>query len=338
MGSTIKDIARHLKISTSTVSYALNNGPRPVPEEVKRRVLQTARELDYRPNRIARSLVTGRSNTIGVVPPATHRDIFRSPFIQGAFNALVNEAEDLGQDLLLFTGRDRTSSGNVNGDLLDARIDGVIFIAPSVRSRSIDELLRRSFPYCVIAGSDTEHLPTFSADNVMGASQVVSYLYELGHRRIAHITGNLDQGDAIQRLSGFRQQMAVLGLDTDDSSIYEGEFTHAGGYRAAEAIFKCPNRPTAVFAANDEIAYGFYLAAKDHEVRIPEEISIVAFDDSPLCERLEPKLSSVRQPLDEIAGAALAAVVDRIKTKLPFHSRAFPTELVVRDSAMRISN
>ena len=338
MSATIKDIARHLKISTSTVSYALNGGPRTVPDEVRSRVLETARELDYRPNRIARSLVTGRSNTIGVVPPATHRDIFRSPFIQSAFNALVNEAEELGQDLLLFTGRDRTSLDNVNMDLMDARIDGVVFIAPSVQSKAIAELRKRGFPYCVIAGWDPANQTTFAADNALGVRQVVNHLVDLGHRHIVHIAGDLTHGDAIQRLAEFLRQTEANDLVGGESAVIRSTFTQQGGYRSAIEIFSMNPRPTAIFAANDEIAMGVFQAARDHGVSIPDEFSVVAFDDSAVCEALTPRLTSVRQPLDEIAGAGLRAVVESIKSKTTFHGSAFPTELIVRESTKSLKS
>lgn len=332
MAATIKDIARELRISTSTVSYALNGGPRRVPDDVRRRVLAKAQEMDYRPNRIAKSLVTGRANAIGVVPPATHTDIFRSPFVQVAFNALVNEAEEMGQDLFLFTARDRDRMENAGRDLMDARIDGVIFIAPNVTATAISELRQRRFPYAVIAGAIHGAECSFAADNDAGVRAAVKHLYDLGHRRIAHIVGNEDHDDAIKRRQAFINQVAEMGLDPDPDLIIAAEFTQVAGYRAAQRFLNLPNRPTAIFASNDEIAFGVTLAFREAGVRIPEDVSLVGFDDSAFCGTLSPGLTSVRQPVDAMAVEAVRYVMRRLEGEDVEQGRQFPTELIVRES------
>ena len=166
MAATIKDIARKLNISTSTVSYALNGGPRTVPKEVKERVLALARELEYRPNRIARSLVTRRTNAIGVVPPAIMENVFLSPFVRSAWNGLVNAAGPLGQDLFLYTGHDRNSPDEPGQELLDGRIDGIVFIAPRPDAGAVQFVHDRKFPYSVLSGAAPGM--SFNADNEGG--------------------------------------------------------------------------------------------------------------------------------------------------------------------------
>lgn len=332
MAATIKDIARELCISTSTVSYALNGGPRKVPDEVRRLVLAKAQEMDYRPNRIAKSLVTGRANAIGIVPPATHADIFRSPFVQVAFNALVNEAEEMGQDLFLFTARDRDRMDNAGRDLMDARIDGVIFIAPSVAATAISELRDRRFPYAVIAGAIHGAECSFAADNEAGVREAVKHLFDLGHRRIAHISGTVDHDDSIKRRNAFVEQVTEIGLDPDPALIIPAEFTQIAGYRAAMEFLQLPNRPTAIVASNDEIAFGVTMAFRDAGVRIPDDVSLIGFDDSAFCGTLSPRLTSVRQPVDAMAVEAVRFLMRRLEGEDVEQGRLFSTELIVRES------
>ena len=293
--ATIKDIARQLSISTSTVSYALNGGPRSVPEDVRRKVLELAKELDYRPNRIAKSLVTGFCGVIGIVPPSVDSDVFNSPFVRMTWNAIVNEAELLGQDLLLFTGHNRNSPDEAGLEFLDGRIDGVVFIAPRFDAKAIPFLTARGFPLASISSSEDGSL-NYKVDNDGGVRQAMEHLYHLGHRRIAHVSGQLDSPDAFARERAFRSQIeAMRGLEFRPEYVQSGQFTTPGGYEAALRLLEVEPRPTAVFIANDEMAYGFTQALHSRGLSVPEDMSIVGFDDCDFSFAFNPPLTTVRQ-------------------------------------------
>jgi LacI family transcriptional regulator len=325
--ATIKDIARQLSISTSTVSYALNGGPRTVPDEVRRKVLELAKELDYRPNRIAKSLVTGFCGVIGIVPPSVESDVFNSPFVRMTWNAIVNEAEILGQDLLLFTGHNRNSPDEAGLEFLDGRIDGVVFIAPRFDAKAIPFLTARGFPLASISSSEDGNL-NYKVDNEGGVRQAIEHLYQLGH-----LTGQPDSPDSVARERAFRTQIARMpGLEFHPEYVQCGHFTTPGGFQAALRMLEVQPRPTAVFVANDEMAYGFTQALHSRGLSVPDDMSIVGFDDCDLSFAFNPPLTTVRQPVVPMASAALRSVVALIREQEPTPGAIFPTELVVRAS------
>jgi len=337
MAATIKDIARKLNISTSTVSYALNDGPRNVPPEVKKRVLDLARELDYRPNRVARSLVTRKANAIGVVPPSTETNVFLSPFVRLAWNAIVNEAETLGQDLLLFTGHNRNLPGESGNELLDGRIDGVVFIAPRSDVQAIPFLQERGFPFTSIASATSSAGPSFSCDNAGGVAQALDHLRSLGHRRIAHVAGGQDSPDAMRRMEAFHEYMWSRGLAVPDGFLQKGAFTVESGYAAGLRLLRVSPRPTAVFVGNDEMAYGLCQALREAGLDVPGDVSLVGFDDCDMSYAFNPPITTVQQPVAEMAAAALRAAVDIANGDIPSGvghaaSAQFPTRLIVRGS------
>jgi len=337
MAATIKDIARRLNISTSTVSYALNGGPRNVPDDVKQRVFDIARELDYRPNRVARSLVTRKANAIGVVPPSTETNVFLSPFVRLAWNSIVNEAERLGQDLLLFTGHNRNVPGESGNELLDGRIDGVVFIAPRSDVSVIRFLQDRGFPFTSIASALDSAGPSFGCDNGGGVAQALEHLQSLGHRRIAHIAGGPNSPDAVYRMDAFKHYMCLRGLDVPEGYIQPGAFTVESGYAAGLRLLRLNPRPTAVFVGNDEMAYGLCQALREAGISVPHDVSIVGFDDCDMSYAFNPPITTVQQPVAEMAAAALRAAVDIANGDIPSGvghaaSAQFPTRLIVRGS------
>lgn len=334
--ATIKDIAKRLNISTSTVSYALNGGPRQVPDDVRQKVLAIARELDYLPNRVARSLVTGLCGVIGIVPPSIESDVFNSPFVRMIWNALVNEAEALGQDLLLFAGHNRNSPEQSGSEFLDGRIDGIVFIAPSPDNGAIRFLRSRGFPTATIAGGEEGDL-TYKVDNAGGVRQALDHLYALGHRRIAHLSGWASAPDALER-----ERAYVTWVESKDDVegrpefVQVGNLTVPGGHEAGLRLIDLNPRPTAVFVGNDEMAYGLTQALHSRGLSVPDDLSIVGFDDCDLSFAFNPPLTTVRQPIAAMASAALRSVVASVRLEKAMPATVFPTELVVRASTARI--
>ena len=330
MAATIKDIARKLSISTSTVSYALNGGPRSVPAEVKQRVLDTAKELNYRPNRIARSLITRRSHTIGVVPTEASVNLALTPYFQGVLNGILNTAEILSHDVIIYTRYDISKPHEFANTLLDGRADGLIFLAPRSESNAI-EMVSSEIPVVVTSDEDRK-VASFGCDNASGVLKAVSHLVELGHKQIAHVSGPMGMADGVERLAAFEQAMALHGLPILRDWIVDGQFTTAGGYQSGKTLLGANRRPTAVVCGNDESALGFLKAAWELGLQVPRDLSVIGFDNSPIASASYPPITTVRQPLTEIGAAAMTALVNYIDTQVRPDGILFETELVIRAS------
>lgn len=335
MAATIKDIAKRLNISISTVSYALNNGPRPVPKEVRDQVLAVARELNYRPNGLARSMVTKRSQAIGIIPYAATTDLILSPFTQFVMNGILNEARRQAQSVVIFTaneGEDRAARVN---KILDGRIDGVIFVAADDQADLLLDLETHNFPHVLVATGQESSAPRFHTDNFAGTEMAMNYLMRLGHKRIAHLAAADTQSDGKERRAAFTE-FALRHADRIEKTwIVEGHFTQNSGEQKAIELLTIPDGPTAVFCANDEMAIGVLRAAARLEIAVPDELSVVGFDDAPYASVCYPSLTTVHQPLQEIGMAAMAGLMDLIEGRREVSSLSFPPRLIVRDSTTR---
>lgn len=333
MPATIRDIAKRLGISVSTVSYALNGGPRPVPEEVRQRVLEVARELDYRPNRLARSMVTGKTETIAVVPPVVTRNMLRSPYIHAMLSSIADAVGEHGYDILLHTSAAPMDDVELVQSLLSGKVDGILLIAPLSTSQVPRELRQRDVP-CVVVSASVEGVPCVCADNTAGIFAAMDWLRAHGHRKFGFVGGPPSFYDAQQRLFAFRQYLEKHRLPLRDGWIAEGDFTARGAMAGAQAILTHPERPTAILAANDETAAGILQVAQELGLRVPEDLSVVGFDDTPFAQVLSPRLSTIRQPLEQMANEAVAILMKWMEQRERPHpeERTLPTELVLRES------
>jgi DNA-binding LacI/PurR family transcriptional regulator len=333
MGATIKDIARQLKISTSTVSYALNGGPRNVPESVRDEVLRVARELNYRPNRIAKSLVTRRSNTVGLMPTEANPDLTNSPYFQICFNAILNQAEAKAQDVLVFSRfiPKGPALESVLSTLCDGRADGIILLAPFVDSPLLRGLVQREVPFVVTSTETTEAI-SYTCDNRHGVSVAMNYLRSLGHRRIAHLAGHFGLHDAIERQDAVVSVARELGMEVRPEWIIQSLLNTDVAEEMLTSVLQSADRPTAILCFNDEIAMAAYRAANRLGMRIPADLSVIGFDNSFRCEHMSPALTSVEQPIAKIARCAFDALMALIEGESASSGR-FETRLVLRDSA-----
>jgi DNA-binding LacI/PurR family transcriptional regulator len=334
MAATIKDIARRLNISTSTVSYALNGGPRVVPEEVKERVLSVARELGYRPNRIARSMVTRRTATYGVVPTEPGINLAISPFFQTVLNGILNAAEDFHRDVLIYTGYDQRDLKIYTDNLLDGRADGLIFIAPPLDTPIFPHIRRAGIPFVITNSRADEGGPNITVDNRTGVALAIDHLRQLGHRYIGLVYGKKGIDDGLERFEQFTEFMHANGLAVRDEWLFDGDFTQNGGESCAAAIAALRPRPTAFFCANDEMAVGLIRGLHQHGLRVPADISVVGFDDATISHLMQPQITTVRQPLEEIGAAAVHALQALIDGR-EASPKQFSTRLVVRASSQR---
>ncbi len=327
--ATIKDIARRLNISVSTVSYALNDGPRKVPAAVKERVLEAAAEMGYRPNRIARSLKQGRSNTIGVAAERSAADFYMSFFQHNALNGVLNECEDQGLDVLIFSQVDMRREHGRLDELLDGRADGILFISPPPDSQAVAELRAHNFPHVTISGEMGSETVNSCVDNEAGVRLALSHLAGLGHTKIGYIQGEPSLTDGAERNDAAIRIAQELGLDLRPDWLLPGNFTLVGGREAAETLLAQADWPTAVFAANDETAVGFIHRLYEEGIRVPELMSVIGFDDSPHARASLPPLTTIQQPVGEIARSAVRSLASLIRKEEGSSMRFEPT-LIVR--------
>ncbi len=334
MPGTLKDIAQQLNLSISTVSYALNGGPKPVSQAVRREVVKLAREMGYRPNRLARSLATGRSHTLGIVPMFVNSDPFLQPFQLLALNGIFNSASSLSQDVMVFSARDHNHSHVSANDLMDCRADGLIFLAPRPWSQALRCIVESDVPYVVLF--EDCGTASFIVDNVAGVSMALDHLVAMGHRRIMHVTGDILVSDGRQRRDAFLKGMATRGLPVPGPYLVEGDFLTESGYAAGLAFLYLSPRPTAVCCGNEEMAIGFVEALHHHQVCCPDDVNVVCLDSVALSRDVTPPLTAVRQPVQAMAGEAVRALVRRIESGQPIENRVFKPDFVIRGSTAQL--
>jgi DNA-binding LacI/PurR family transcriptional regulator len=329
--ATIKDLAKALNLSVSTVSYALNDGPRSISSEVRDRVLSAAREMGYRPNSIARSLITRRSRTIAVVPHDGMDRFFESPYYGALLTGLAREAEQCSHDLLILTHKESENEESAFHAIVGGKSDGVLFLTPQSDSL-VNQVVDAGFPCITITSAVQTRAINYTVDNATGVDQALEYLYKLGHRRISHVAGLPSQQDGAERMDLYMEFMSRKGLSVPRGYIAATDFTTDTGYQAAYRLLCIEPRPTAVLAANDQVAIGIIMAARELGIRIPQDLSVVGFDDVLVATLISPRLTTIRQPIREMATQVVKTLLKKMEGEVVEDHVQFSTELIVRQS------
>ncbi|HEY7199874.1 MAG TPA: LacI family DNA-binding transcriptional regulator [Candidatus Dormibacteraeota bacterium] len=327
---TIRDIAELAGVSISTVSRAVN-GRSDVSEETRTMVRRIAREHGYTASRDARGLSTGRTGLVGVTLPVIHPTYF------SAIVASVAEALDEYDMRMVLcpTQHQHDRELSLIERLMHGTTDGAILVLPEESGSELRTLARRGYRYVVVdpAEQPDEDIPAVSAAHSAGADQAVRHLLGLGHRRIGAITGPRGRMATEERLRGYNAAMAGAGVLPGPGLVAESDWTVEGGFAAGARLLALADPPTAIFAFNDQMAIGAMRAARSRGRRIPEELSIVGFDDITEAQFVTPGLTTVRQPLAEMGRMAVSLLVrlldDLADTALHVE---LATRLVVRDS------
>ena len=326
---TIKEVSQHAKVSPATVSRVLN-GTVPVSDEIRRRVLDAVEALDYTPNAFARGLATNRSGGIGV----TTNDI-GSPYYAVMLRGVEAVLEQHGLHLLVSSGGARASSERSAVQFLkQRRSDALIIQAEALSDAELIEFADTAGVPVVIFGRRIPELDPVCVDldNEAGGRIATQYLIEQGHRTIGHLAGPLGFPDARYRLQGYRDALEQAGIGFDERLVVEGDFREGGGRAAAERLFERVADLDALFVSNDQMAAGAMRAARDLGLRIPDDLSLVGFDDVLLAQYLSPALTTVRQPLFEMGRAAAEIAIALLEQRKVEVRTRFDPELVVRDS------
>jgi len=332
---TINDIARLANVSKKTVSRVINESPF-VREETRTRIHEIMQRVSYTPDPQARGLAFRRSFLIGLI-----YDNPNAPYViniqEGALAALRLK----GYELVVHPC-DRTAPGFLNEikQLISRqKIDGVILLPPVSENSALSDLLRTvKCPYIRVLSAplDEPQNVVLSMDR-QSAAEVAEHLAKLGHTRIAMIAGPATYRSSIERVAGFTNALADRGLTLSADYVAEGAYTFESGAACAELLLSRTPRPTAIFAGNDETAAGVYRTAYLRGLKIPDDLTIIGFDDSPLASRLCPSLTTMRQPIRDMGRLAAEKLMGKIANLAvlpPDASTVFP-HLVVRESSGR---
>ncbi len=330
MANTIKEVAKKAKVSVATVSRVLNNSPL-VKAGTRKEVLKIVKKLKYSPNVFARGLSKNKTEIIGLVVPP-------SPFLFSAyfFNEVLRGVEFAvsrnNYKLLLNVDKSSFEKSEVITLFDQRQVDGVIIVAIPLDALAKTGLEERKFPLVLIG----THAPKFNcvyADNINGAFSATRHLIDLGHRRIAIINGVMNGSDGQERFEGYKKALLRNNIEYRQELVGVGNFRQEEAYKVMKDLLHLKPLPTAVFVANDLMAMGAMKAIREKGLRIPEDISMVGFDDIDLATFVDPPLTTIRQPMFDIGRVAvenLIAIIDKKQSKVA--QIVLKTKLIIRES------
>lgn len=328
---TIRDVAAATGFSVNTVSRALNDKP-DVSAETKRVILETAKKLGYRPNKLARGLRSNKTQTIGVIVA----DI-ANPFFGAVVKGVAQAAREQNWSIILGNAdEDYEQEEEAVQVMLAEQVDGLLITPCQKKRGTIEQLERSGLPF-VLLGRRFDDLPAdyVVPDEVQGGFLATKHLLEMGHTRIAMINAPLYISSAQKRLEGYKKALIQYGIDIDESLITSQALTVEEGYSVAKSLLRCTPRPTAVFAYSDFVAFGVMKAIREAGLRIPEDIAVAGFDDVEFSSCLEVPLTTIKSPKEKMGREATKVLLEKINSAPQRNSRKeikLEVKLIVRQS------
>lgn len=345
-----EEIAKLAGVSRSTVSRVINQYPN-VPEETRQKVMKVIEKYGYEPNTSARVLAGKGTNTIGLFvvsitdqnnPNRIYQNNYFAPFV----DAVVDRANALGYYVLIHTVYREKDYQKVKQAFSQKRIDGGIIVGTQEDGKFMNEIVQMGYPIAIIDYeveeilrnvAENKKLAVINAHDYKGTVDAVNYLVALGHKRIGMIKGRMNTYSGKQRFKAFQDVLKHHGISIKDEFLLDGQFLKNAAYEAVEKLISTNNLPTAIFSSNDDMALAAMEAFKKHGLRVPEDISVVGFDDVPMVSQITPALTTVRIPVYEMAKKAVEAVIEmREKKSGSCKVYHFDTQLMVRDTCMEI--
>ena len=327
--TTIRDVARQAGVSISTVSHVVNSS-RAVSQESRDRVLQAMNQLDYKPNALAQNLRRQQTFSIGMIVPDS-----ANPFFAEVARGIEDTSFTQNHSVILCNTDGDVDKQAAHTDLLiKNQVAGILFVAAGISTELVEDLQARRVPVVVV---DRE-VPGVSVDTVLtnhlqGGRLATQHLWDLGHRRIACISGGSNLSPSAERLIGYQQILHENGILYDESLVVRGDFQYVSGYEAARQLLALADPPTAVFACNDLMAVGVISAVTELGLRVPQDLSVVGFDDVRLASFTNPPLTTIAQPKYEIGVIATEMLLARAQNiDAPTRLQRLDTELVIRQS------
>ncbi|MBB95145.1 MAG: LacI family transcriptional regulator [Rhodobacteraceae bacterium] len=329
----IQDVAQAARVSTATVSRALST-PEKLSEETRKAVFDAIRSTGYRVNHAARNLRMQRTGAVLILVPN-----LSNPFFSQILAGISGVFMETDYSVLIADTHGRAADDNRLGDYALTRVDGIISLDGALPAETMQEVAGQGAADRMIFAcewvQDTP-LPSVRSDNVEGARLAIRHLHGLGHRNIAHITGPEDNVLTHARRQGMLEERTRLNLPARDDWIIRGDFSLESGREAAHRILTMDQRPTAVFCCSDQVAFGLISTLTAHGVRVPQDLSVVGFDDIELSEYYVPALTTIRQFRRKLGARAARLLLDRLgggpATPVPGEVLTVEVELVIRDS------
>ena len=331
--TTIKDVAKYAGVSQATVSYVMNNNTDEVGYSTQQKVLEAVKILNYHPNANARSLKSKNTRNIGLVMLHTEtKQLLEDPWIIGLLAGIADISREAGYSIvidLIMKWNEETYSRIFRGQ----KTNGTIILGAAISDKIGDKLTTDKFPHIFI-DRYTEDTKTncICIDNAGGAKKAVHYLASLGHQRIAYIGGIGDFASGLYRKKGFTEAMKELALPINPAYILEGKWSEESGYNALFQLFDLEIPPTAVFCANDRMAIGALQAAYDRKIKVPDQISVMGFDNVQFSAYTTPPLTTLTVPIYEIGKFAANQIIAIDNGKKFFRKEVFDVNIVIRDS------
>jgi LacI family transcriptional regulator len=330
--ANIYEVAELAGVSLATVSRVINPGAK-VSEKTRQKVLAAMQDLGYRPNSIAQSLATRTSNTVGILVSELH-----GPFFGSMVSAIEETLRKAGKFVLIAAGHSKEEQErDCIRFLVSRNCDALIAHIEALPDKFLVEHNKKSAPLVIVnrkVRGITDRC--FSLNNELGGYLAADSLLKLGHRKIAYISGPLGFVDAQQRLRGHKRALAEAGVAFDDRLLHEGDYHETGGSDALNHLFEQRVKFSAVICANDDMAAGAMAAAHDRGMKLPDELSIVGFDDSPLSRYVYPKLSTVHYPIADMSRMAARWVLRNVYEQADLEvQQHFEPRFIQRDSVSR---
>ncbi len=330
---TIKEVAARSGVSVATVSNVLQNKSHLYSRETAERVWQAVRELGYRPSSVARSLIRQRTDTIGVILEE-RQELVLDPYVMSVLEGILEYTvpRDYPIKIVSMMYQQRPDSFQAHVD--DGSVDGVILVAPRTHSAALQWAVETDIP-AVVAGSTLPGtpLPCVDVDDIPAFYHAVRWLVGMGHQRIGHIAGPQTHWSARRRLQAYHQGMHDMGIAVEPGWVVEGQYTPPSGKQAMERLLEVSPPLTAVVCGNDWMAMGAMEAIHQRGLRVPDDISLVGFDDIESAQWVMPPLTTFRQPMRQIGAKAAELLIEQVETgKREREVVLFPAELIVRQS------
>ncbi|MBX7244441.1 MAG: LacI family transcriptional regulator [Candidatus Sumerlaeaceae bacterium] len=327
---TIRDIAQMAGVSRSTVSLAINDSPK-INADTKKKITDLIDKVGYRPNQTARNLVRRSTETICVVLPQISHVVSNAYFSE-SLSGILDVATEQGYHLLVKEASAEFKEGRQALKLFrQGLMDGVLVVGALTNDKYISELAAAGCPV-VLVNSTLPGVDYVISDNETAAFKAVEHLHKLGHRRIAHIRGSEFVTGALDRTAGYLKALDAFGLPKLDNYLAQGYFDKQSGFDATKWLLTAPERPTAIFTTNDMMALGAIEAIRAAGLRVPEDIAIFGGDNIQLAPYVSPALSTLEQPMDQIAQAACQRLLNRMTGEPVGKPPVIHLDLVIRES------
>lgn len=337
----MEDVAQAAGVSRTAVSFVLNDiADANIPESTRQRILQAARELNYTPNAQALNLVRGKTMLVALVVRQTSEQMSADAFLGEIIRGITRIIEAEDYHLVVHAVEPGVPTKTTYGELIRThKVDGLLITSPLINDPEVKVLHDEGTPIVLNGAADFNDIPSVDVDNVQGAYTAVRHLIDLGHRRIAHISNApFSYTSARDRLTGYQQALAEAGIDYDDQLIHPGAFTDVSSYAPMLSLLDLFEPPTAVFIGSDLVALGAVQAIHNRGLRIPEDISIIGFDDLFISKYLQPPLTTIHLPAYDLGQRLGEMILTSIRGETFQTLRALlPTELVIRQSTRQLS-